>query len=62
MVHSDTWLALAAHNLVAAQEAKLDIMVVCNGCFGSLDEAAHILNHDEKKLVVVNKVLMKAGS
>ena len=61
-LHSDTWLAVAAHNLVAAQEAKLDIMVVCNGCFGSLDEAAHILNHDEEKRAAVNKVLKKAGS
>lgn len=61
-LHSDTWLAIAAHNLVAAQEAKLDIMVVCNGCFGSLDEASHILNHDEAKRAEVNKVLKKAGS
>ncbi len=61
-LHSDTWLSLAAHNLVAAQEAKLDIMVVCNGCFGSLDEAAHMLNHDEAKLAEVNKIITKAGS
>jgi heterodisulfide reductase subunit B len=61
-LHSDTWLALAAHNLVAAQEAKLDIVVVCNGCYGSLDEAAHMLNHDEERLKEVNKVLKAAGS
>jgi heterodisulfide reductase subunit B len=61
-LHSTTWLAIAAHNLVAAQEKGLDIMVVCNGCFGSLDEASHILNHDEAKRAEVNKVLAKAGS
>jgi heterodisulfide reductase subunit B len=61
-LHSTTWLAIAAHNLVAAQEAKLDIMVVCNGCFGSLAEAAHMLNHDEAKLAEVNKILTAAGS
>ena len=37
-------------------------MVVCNGCFGSLDEAAHMLNHDEAKLAEVNKIITKAGS
>jgi heterodisulfide reductase subunit B len=61
-LHSDTWLSVAAHNLVAAQEAKLDIVVVCNGCYGSLDEAAHMLNHDEAKLKEVNKILKAAGS
>jgi heterodisulfide reductase subunit B len=61
-LHSDTWLSMAAHNLVAAQEAKLDIVVVCNGCFGSLDEASHILNHDEEKRAAVNKILKAAGS
>jgi heterodisulfide reductase subunit B len=61
-LQSSTWLAVAAHNLVAAQEAGLDIMVVCNGCFGSLAEAAHMLNHDKDKLAEVNKVLKAAGS
>jgi len=61
-LHSDTWLSVAAHNLVAAQEAKLDILVVCNGCFGSLEEAAHILNHDDAKRAEVNKILKAAGS
>jgi heterodisulfide reductase subunit B len=61
-LHSDTWLSVAAHNLVAAQEAKLDIIVVCNGCFGSLEEAAHMLNHDDEKRAKVNKILAAAGS
>jgi heterodisulfide reductase subunit B len=61
-LNSDTWLAVAAHNLVAAQEAGLDVMVVCNGCFGSLAEAAHMLNHDKDTLAKVNKVLKAAGS
>jgi heterodisulfide reductase subunit B len=61
-LHSATWLAIGAHNLVAAQEAGLDIMTVCNGCFGSLEEVAHILNHDESKRTEVNKVLKKVGS
>lgn len=61
-LHSDTWLSVAAHNLVAAQEAGLDIVVVCNGCFGSLEEAAHMLNHNDEKRAAVNKVLKAAGS
>ncbi len=61
-LHSPTWLSVAAHNLVAAQEAKLDILTVCNGCYGSLDEAAHVLNHDDAKRDEINKILKKAGS
>ncbi len=61
-LQSDTWLSIAAHNLVAAQGKGLDIVVICNGCYGSLDEAAHILNHDEAKRAKVNEILKKAGS
>ena len=56
-LHTPTWLTIAAHNLVAAQERGLDVMVVCNGCYGSLDEASHILNHNEARRAEVNQLL-----
>lgn len=60
--HHETWLALGANNLVAAQEQDLNIMVVCNGCLATLEEVANILNHDEQKRAEINAILRKAGS
>jgi heterodisulfide reductase subunit B len=58
--HEETWLTLAARNLAIAEKDGLDIMVICNGCYGSLFEAAHML-HDEKKREEVNKNLAEIG-
>jgi heterodisulfide reductase subunit B len=54
-----TWLTLGARNLAAAEKEGLDIVTICNGCFGSLFDAAHILAHDEEKLKQVNEALQE---
>jgi len=59
--HKETWLTLAARNLVLAEQKGMDIITVCNGCYGSLFEAAHILSSDGKKLEAVNKNLAEIG-
>jgi heterodisulfide reductase subunit B len=56
----DTWLSLAARNLVAAQDQNLEVLTLCNGCFMSLHKAAEYLQ-DPKKRSQVNKVLRGIG-
>lgn len=57
----DTWRAVAARNLVIAQNAGVDVLTICNGCFDTLFETAHQLNHDKEALAKVNKVLKEIG-
>jgi len=56
-----TWLAAAARNLALAEKEGLDIVTVCNGCYGSLFDAAHELHEDKEMLAEVNKVLAEIG-
>ena len=56
-----TWLAAAARNLALAEKAGLDIVTVCNGCYGSLFDAAHVLHENKDKLEEVNKILAEVG-
>jgi heterodisulfide reductase subunit B len=41
-----TWAALAARNLALAAREDLDVLTVCNGCYGSLAEATARLGED----------------
>ncbi|MEM0448595.1 MAG: CoB--CoM heterodisulfide reductase subunit B [Methanomassiliicoccales archaeon] len=56
-----TWLALAARNLALAEQKKTDIMTICNGCYGSMFEANHIMQHHPEEMKKVNDVLSKVG-
>ncbi len=53
----DTWLALASRNIVLSEKMGNDILTVCNGCFGSLVDANHILKNDPVLKEKVNKIL-----
>ncbi|MDR1954627.1 MAG: CoB--CoM heterodisulfide reductase subunit B [Candidatus Methanoplasma sp.] len=57
----DTWLASAARNLALAEKQGLPIVTICNGCYGSLFEAAHELNHHPEVLARANKYLKEIG-
>jgi len=52
-----TWLALAARNITIAEQDKHDIAVLCNGCFGTLLEANHIMKHEPERRKETNAVL-----
>ncbi len=54
-----TWLALGARNITIAEENKADILTVCNGCFGSLNEVNYRLKNDVITRLEVNDILSK---
>lgn len=53
--------AVAAYNICLAEEAGLDIVALCNGCFESLAMTNAALKKDEKLKTHVNEVLAKVG-
>ena len=42
----EDWLAVAARNLAVGEKAGKDMLVLCNGCYATLTEAAHIFDGD----------------
>jgi len=56
----DTWLLLAARNLVLAQDERREVLTVCNGCLSSLLKATEYLK-DPKNMGKVNRVLAQIG-
>jgi len=60
-INLETSQAVAAYNICLAEEAGLDIVALCNGCFESLAMANAALKKDEKLRAKVNGILSKAG-
>ncbi len=57
----ETSMAVAAYNICLAEEAGLDIITLCSGCFESLSMANHALKASEQLKTRINKILSKAG-
>jgi heterodisulfide reductase subunit B len=53
-----TWLVVAARNISIAEEMNTDVMVTCNGCYATLQEANSLLTQNGKLKNEVNDVLM----
>jgi len=53
--------AIAAYNICLAEEAGLNIVALCNGCFESLAMANAALKNDKDLKANVNEVLAKVG-
>lgn len=56
-----TWASLAARNLAVAARVGLPVLTVCNGCYGSLAEAAARLSEDPGLRSRVEAALEEAG-
>ncbi len=56
-----TSIAVAAYNICLAEEANLNMLTLCSGCFESLAMANAMLKHDEKLKAEINMILAKAG-
>ncbi len=57
----ETSLAVAAYNISVAEEANLDMLTLCSGCFESLAMANAMLKADEKLKRKINGILSQAG-
>ena len=55
-----SWLAVAARNLILAEDLELDIFTNCSGCTATLSETYHLLQ-DEEIRAKVNKRLARIG-
>src|SRR5512136_1499280 len=56
----EIWYAMAARNLVLAEQMKKDIALVCNGCYKSIWEVNHKLKTHPELKDAVNEVLKEA--
>ena len=57
----ETSLAVAAYNICLAEEADLNLITLCSGCFESLAVANAMLKADEKLKAKINRILSEAG-
>ncbi len=55
------WRTLGARNLALAEEQDVEILNICNGCYGSLAESNHQLREDPKKMEKANNILSQIG-
>ncbi len=60
-VNYDTALAMSARNLCLAEEKKLDIITLCNGCFKNLRKVNKKLKESEEDRKRINAVLKGIG-
>ena len=56
-----TWIVLASRNLAVAEEAGLDVLTLCSGCFETLKTADYVLRNENGLKEKVNEALAKVG-
>jgi heterodisulfide reductase subunit B2 len=57
----NTWLTLGARNLTIGEDIDRNVCIMCNGCYGTLNDINTELKHDEKKRDYVNSKLAEIG-
>jgi len=60
-VNYDLGLSLAARNLCLAEQQNLNILTLCNGCFGTLNEANRTLKEDKAVREKIDGYLQQVG-
>lgn len=60
-VNHDVMLTLAARNLCVAEREGMNILTLCNGCFGTLYKVNKTLKEDKEERARVNKYLNEFG-
>ena len=60
-INFNAFVLLAARNLALAEQDDLDVMTLCQCCFGSLKKAHHLLKEDALLQKEVNSHLEKEG-
>lgn len=53
----DGWLSVAMRNLAVGEKTGRDMLVLCNGCYSTLTEAAHIAAGDGEAVKAAGKKL-----
>ena len=60
-IDENSWLSMSGRNIALAESRGHDVMTPCNGCFGSLRDADHVLHDDETYRKNVNGALKPLG-
>ncbi len=57
----NTWLTLGARNLTISEDLGRNMCIMCNGCYGTLNDVNTELKHDKLKRNYVNDKLKEIG-
>jgi len=57
----ESWYTIGARNLALSEQDGLDIMTICAGCYGTLHNVWHELNHNKELMDKVNENLDTIG-
>lgn len=60
-INLEASLAIAAYNICLAEEADLNLITLCTGCFESLSIANTMLKADKQLKAKINRILSQAG-
>ncbi|MFO7836311.1 MAG: CoB--CoM heterodisulfide reductase iron-sulfur subunit B family protein [Candidatus Thorarchaeota archaeon] len=56
-----SWLSMSGRNIAIAEKRGHNIVTPCNGCFGSLKDADHVLQEHEDQRDKLNEILSEIG-
>ncbi len=57
----NTWRVLGARNITIAEDLERDMCIMCNGCYGTLNDVNMQLKEDSEKRDYVNEKLKEIG-